>query len=113
MTPLLLCCAVSLAGIVIVLGLCALYLRRISQEARAIRLVLQARWDYDRVSRVSELCEDRDRYWTTITPQEFRELELQALLSPRNLSVKKTRTPWPRPKEEQDSCDVPPEGSQP
>lgn len=29
------------------LGVCALYLRRIAKDARAIRKLLQARWDYE------------------------------------------------------------------
>ena len=48
MTPLILCCAAIV--VTAPLGWCALYLRRIAQEARAIRAVLQARWDYDRIS---------------------------------------------------------------
>ncbi len=45
MTPLILCCAAIV--VTVPLGLCALYLRRIAQEVRAVRKLLQARWDYE------------------------------------------------------------------
>lgn len=44
MTPFILCCTVIAVASI---GLCALYLRRIAQEARAVSKLLQARWDYE------------------------------------------------------------------
>ena len=82
MTPLLLCCAVSLTGNVIVLGLCALYLRRIAQEARAIRLVLQARWDYDRISGMVSILAPSSFLGEDSTPTNGQKFRLHALNFP-------------------------------
>ena len=114
MTSISLCCLVL--AVTVPLGLCALYLRRSAQEARAIRLVLQARWDYDRISIAVRLLESCPyAYNSNLSPAQWKKIMTQILMPPDDPFWKRIQIPQPSQSEVKDSgpAEPPSEDRQP